>query len=135
MLNNHLYHPRYFIPRHITITPRMRTGRFLFYAAIAQGVPLILVSLTIHYNLPGMPSYFLKGVTVATRWSQQFFIPPISTTLFACFLLLIVAYFGFRELNPLIAATFLRQKNLETYGVQLNMEMLDVQLFEETKQM
>lgn len=113
----------------------MRAGRFLFYAAIAQGVPLILVSLTIHYNLSGMPSYFLKGVTVATRWSQQFFIPPISTTLFACFILLIASYFGFRQLNPLVAATFLRQKNLQAYGVQLNMETLDVKLFEETKQM
>lgn len=113
----------------------MRTSRFLFYAAIAQGLPCVFVGLTIHYELSGMPSYFLKGVTVATRSSQQFFIPPISTILFVCFILTTVSFFGFRKLNPLIAASFLRDKQLEQAKLQVNIERLDVHLFEETKQM
>lgn len=97
----------------------------------------MLVLLTIHYQLSGMPSYFLKGVTVATRWSQQFFIPPISTILFGCFLLLVVSYFGFRELNPVMRRVFLRNKQLEQlHGEDAEKKIdLDVDLFEKTKQM
>lgn len=126
---------RYFIPRRMQITPTMRMSRFLFYATIAQGLPFVFVGLTIHYELSGMPSYFLKGVTVATRSSQQFFIPPISTILFVCFILTIVSFFGFRKLDPLIAETRRRDRQLTEAKVQVNMERLDVHLFEETKQM
>lgn len=81
-----------------------------------------------------MPSYFLKGVTEATRWSQTFFIPPISTILFVCLVLLIVSYFGFRTLDPIVAKTFLTQKYIEKHNVQVNIEQIDVELYEETKQ-
>lgn len=126
---------RYYIPRRIEITDRHRMCRFIVYAAIAQGVPVILVTLSIVNNLSGMPSYFLKGVTEATRWSQQFFIPPISTILFVCLILLIISYFGFRTLDPIVAKAFLVKKNIEKHKIQVNIEQVDVQLYEETKQM
>lgn len=127
-------HCRYFIPRRIEITERFQMYRFIFYAMISQGIPIILVSLAIANNLSGMPSYFLKGVTEATRWSQQFFIPPISTILFVCLLLLIVSYFGFRTLDPIVAKAFLTKKYSEKHNVQVNVEQVDVQLYEDIKQ-
>lgn len=108
--------------------------RFAVYAVIAQGLPLVLVTLAIVNNLSGMPSYFLKGVTEETRWSQQFFIPPVSSILFVCLVLLIVSYFGFRTLDPIVAKTFLTQKYIEKHNVQVNIEQLNVELYEETKQ-
>lgn len=125
---------RYIIPRRKLSTPRLILFRFLCYAFISFGVPLVLVLMTYSKQLPGMPSYYLKGITEATHASQQFFIPPISSLLFVCFLLLIVSYFGFRKLNPIVAKTYLMKKTLQSHNVSVNVELLDVQLFGEVKQ-
>lgn len=81
-----------------------------------------------------MPSYFLKGLTEATRSSQQYFIPPISSMLFICFLLLIASYFGFRKLNPIVLKTFLVKKKIQRENLNVNLELIDVHLYEEVKQ-
>lgn len=125
---------RYFIPRRREITPRSILFRFIFYTLISFGVPLILVLITVSKQLPGMPSYYLKGLTEATRSSQQFFIPPISSILFICALLLITSYFGFRKLTPIVAKTYLMKKNIERHNISLNIELMDTKLYADVKQ-
>lgn len=126
---------RWFIPRRIELTPRKTLFRFIFYAIICQLVPLVLVLMTKHEaKSNGMPSYFLKGLTEATRSAQQYFIPPISSMLIICFALLIASYFGFRKLNPIVLQTFLVKKKIQSENLNVNLELIDVHLYGEVKQ-
>lgn len=125
---------RYFIPQRIVIKPLAYIIRFVIYATISQGIPIILVSLSASKALYGMPSYYLKGMSEATRDSQQYFIPPISTILFISFVLLVASYFGFRELNPIVLKAFLAKKVMEKRKIIENLEMIDVKYYEEVKQ-
>ncbi|XP_067647637.1 probable G-protein coupled receptor Mth-like 14 [Eurosta solidaginis] len=58
-----------------------------------------LVAMTIHKGLPGMPSYFMQGVTASIRESQRYFIPPVSSFLFLSFIALMIAFFGFQKVK------------------------------------
>lgn len=108
--------------------------RFVIYSTISLGIPIILVSLSASKALYGMPSYYLKGHTEATRDSQQYFIPPISTILFISFVLLVASYFGFRELNPIVLKAFLAKKVMEKRKIIDTLETIDVKYYEEVKQ-
>lgn len=88
-----------------------------------------------------MPSYYLKGYTEATRDSQQYFIPPISTILFISFVLLVASYFGFRQLNPIVLKAFLAKKVMEKRALtqkadekQTTLDIINVKYYEEVKQ-
>lgn len=94
----------------------MENVRFGFYAFIAFGIPFCLVLWAYSRRLPGMPSYYLKGVTEETRASQDYFIPPISSILFVCFGLLVSSYFGFRKIEAMLIVA----SKDEEYAKQLN---------------
>lgn len=84
-------------------------------------------------ELPGMPSYYLKGLTEATRSSQQYFIPPISTTLFICFVLLTVSFFGFRELDPIVTKMFLYRKKIQREHLRVKLDVIDIDHYENVR--
>lgn len=108
--------------------------RFIIYTTISLGIPIILVCLSASNSLYGMPSYYLKGQTEATRDSQQYFIPPISTILFISFTLLVASYFGFRELDPIVLKAFLAKKLMEKRNIVEKLDSIDVKYYEEVKQ-
>lgn len=108
--------------------------RFITYATISLGIPIVLVSLSASKSTNGMPSYYLKGVTEAIRDSQQYFIPPISTILFISFVLLVASYFGFRELDPIVLKAFLAKKVMEKRKMIETLDTIDVKYYEEVKQ-
>ncbi|KAG4069093.1 hypothetical protein HA402_008404 [Bradysia odoriphaga] len=124
----------YFIPQKTVIKPLAYIIRFIIYATISLGIPIILVSCSASKALYGMPSYYLKGHTEATRDSQQYFIPPISTVLFISFVLLVASYFGFRELNPIVLKAFLAKKVMEKRKIANTLETINVKYYEEVKQ-
>ena len=109
-------HHRYYLPRRKKLTKLMENVRFGFYAFIAFGIPFGLVLWAYSRRLPGMPSYYLKGVTEETRASQDYFIPPISSILFVCFGLLVSSYFGFRKIEAMLIVA----SKDEEYAKQLN---------------
>ncbi|XP_017066369.1 probable G-protein coupled receptor Mth-like 14 isoform X5 [Drosophila eugracilis] len=76
----------------------LASGYFVHSVVHIYGIPN-QVSLTIQKGLPGMPSYFLQGLTESIRDSQRYFIPPVSTILFLSFLINIISFFGFQRLN------------------------------------
>lgn len=108
--------------------------RFIIYATISQGIPIILVCLSASKALHGMPSYYLKGGTEAIRDSQQYFIPPISSILFISFVLLVASYFGFRELDPIVLKAFLAKKVMEKRKMIETLDTINVKYYEEVKQ-
>lgn len=93
-----------------------------------------MVGLSASKALYGMPSYYLKGQTEATRDSQQYFIPPISSILFISFVLLVASYFGFRELNPIVLKAFLAKKVMEKRKIVETLDIINVKYYEEVKQ-
>lgn len=133
-LNYQFHNFRYFIPQKIFVKPLAYIIRFIIYATISLGIPIILVSLSASKALYGMPSYYLKGQTEATRDSQQYFIPPISTILFISFVLLVASYFGFRQLNPVVLQAFLTKKAMEKRKIIETIDIIDVKYYEEVKQ-
>lgn len=124
---------RFYIPKKKRVSKRHNHFRFAFYGLICQGLPLALVLLSASLELPGMPSYYLKGLTEATRSSQQYFIPPISTTLFVCFVLLTVSFFGFRELDPIVSKIFLYKKKLERDHLREKLDTIDIEHYENVR--
>ncbi|XP_028899418.2 probable G-protein coupled receptor Mth-like 14 isoform X3 [Zeugodacus cucurbitae] len=72
---------------------------FAGHSLICYSVAGLLVALTIHKGLPGMPSYFMQGLTASIRESQRYFIPPVSTFLFLSFIVMMISFFGFQKLK------------------------------------
>ncbi|XP_036325975.1 probable G-protein coupled receptor Mth-like 14 [Rhagoletis pomonella] len=58
-----------------------------------------LVAMTVHKGLPGMPSYFMQGLTASIRESQRYFIPPVSSFLFLSFIVMMISFFGFQRIK------------------------------------
>ncbi|XP_034102565.1 probable G-protein coupled receptor Mth-like 14 isoform X1 [Drosophila albomicans] len=89
----------YKLPYYVQLNKTGTILNFIAYLLIAITGPAILVSLTVQKGLPGMPSYFLQGITESIRESQRYFIPPVSTMLGLSFLVLVVAFFGFQRIK------------------------------------
>ncbi|XP_054733091.1 probable G-protein coupled receptor Mth-like 14 isoform X1 [Anastrepha obliqua] len=66
---------------------------------ICCGIAGSLVAMTVHKGLPGMPSYFVQGLTASIRESQRYFIPPVSSLLFLSFIVMIISFFGFQRIK------------------------------------
>ncbi|XP_017066366.1 probable G-protein coupled receptor Mth-like 14 isoform X2 [Drosophila eugracilis] len=89
----------YKLPCCIQLSKAWSTFNFACYTLLSFSGSAAIVSLTIQKGLPGMPSYFLQGLTESIRDSQRYFIPPVSTILFLSFLINIISFFGFQRLN------------------------------------
>ncbi|KRG05680.1 probable G-protein coupled receptor Mth-like 14 isoform X1 [Drosophila mojavensis] len=89
----------YKLPRYVQFNKMWTIVNFGVYCAFAIVGPAILVTLTVQKGLPGMPSYFQKGLTESIRESQRYFIPPVSTLLGLSFLAMVVAFFGFQRIK------------------------------------
>lgn len=89
----------YKLPCYIQFNNTWTILNFTAYLFIAITGPAILVSLTVQKGLPGMPSYFLQGLTESIRESQRYFIPPVSTLLGLSFLVMVMAFFGFQRIK------------------------------------
>ncbi|XP_037718688.1 probable G-protein coupled receptor Mth-like 14 isoform X2 [Drosophila subpulchrella] len=89
----------YKLPCCIQLSKSWATFNFTCYTVLAFSVPATIVALTVQKGLPGMPSYFLQGLTESIRDSQRYFIPPVSTILFLSFLINIISFFGFQRIN------------------------------------
>lgn len=76
----------YKLPCCIQLTKSWAAFNFACYCILAFTGPATIVAMTIQKGLPGMPSYFLQGLTESIRDSQRYFIPPVSTVLFLSFL-------------------------------------------------
>lgn len=76
----------YKLPYYVQWPNYMIGVNFAVYLLISIAGPAILVTLTVQKGLPGMPSYFLQGLTESIRESQRYFIPPVSTILGLSFL-------------------------------------------------
>ncbi|SPP86930.1 probable G-protein coupled receptor Mth-like 14 isoform X1 [Drosophila guanche] len=96
---NVLFNVWYKLPCCIQLTKTWATINFVCYCLIAFTGPATLVALTVQKGLPGMPSYFLQGLTESIRESQRYFIPPVSTILICSFLVNIISFFGFQRIN------------------------------------
>ncbi|XP_016995983.2 probable G-protein coupled receptor Mth-like 14 [Drosophila takahashii] len=89
----------YKLPCCIQLSKPWATFNFACYTVLAFSGPATIVALTVQKGLPGMPSYFLQGLTESIRDSQRYFIPPVSTILFLSFLINIISFFGFQRIN------------------------------------
>ncbi|KAH8365526.1 hypothetical protein KR093_001690 [Drosophila rubida] len=89
----------YKLPYYVQLNKTGTILNFIAYLLIAITGPAILVSMTVQKGLPGMPSYFLQGITESIRESQRYFIPPVSTMLGLSFLVLVGAFFGFQRIK------------------------------------
>ncbi|KAI8038958.1 hypothetical protein M5D96_007668 [Drosophila gunungcola] len=89
----------YKLPCCIQLSKSWATFNFACYTGLAFSGPATIVALTVQKGLPGMPSYFLQGLTESIRDSQRYFIPPVSTVLFLSFLINIISFFGFQRIN------------------------------------
>ncbi|KAL7733591.1 hypothetical protein ACLKA6_005054 [Drosophila palustris] len=89
----------YKLPYYVQLSNTWTILNFTAYLFIAITGPAILVSLTVQKGLPGMPSYFLQGLTESIRESQRYFIPPVSTILGLSFLVMVIAFFGFQRIK------------------------------------
>ncbi|XP_034480489.1 probable G-protein coupled receptor Mth-like 14 isoform X2 [Drosophila innubila] len=87
------------LPYYIQLNNTWTILNFTAYLFIAITGPAIMVSLTVQKGLPGMPSYFLQGLTESIRESQRYFIPPVSTILGLSFLVMVIAFFGFQRIK------------------------------------
>lgn len=76
----------YKLPCRVQLSKSWATFNFSCYCFFAIAGPSSIVALTVQKGLPGMPSYFLQGLTESIRDSQRYFIPPVSTILFLSFL-------------------------------------------------
>ncbi|XP_037939191.1 probable G-protein coupled receptor Mth-like 14 [Teleopsis dalmanni] len=102
-------------------------SNFIVFILICFTGPLVLVILTAQKGLPGMPSYFLQGLTESIRESQRYFIPPVSTLLFLSFLVLVISFFGFQRIKK--RETTVREKK---FYFTINTE-IDEEKYEEVK--
>ncbi|KAH8303821.1 hypothetical protein KR018_008571, partial [Drosophila ironensis] len=89
----------YALPCCVELTKSWAIFNFACYCVFAFAGPSAIVALTVQKGLPGMPSYFLQGLTESIRDSQRYFIPPVSTILFLSFLINILSFFGFQRVN------------------------------------
>ncbi|KAH8380098.1 hypothetical protein KR009_008905, partial [Drosophila setifemur] len=115
----------YKLPCCIQLTKSWATFNFACYCCLAFGGPAAIVTLTVQKGLPGMPSYFLQGLTESIRDSQRYFIPPVSTILFLSFLINIISFFGFQRVNGYARA--------DKIGHSQHSAMFDQQKYEEVK--
>ncbi|EDW49900.1 GM14322 [Drosophila sechellia] len=99
----------YKLPCCIQCSKSWATFNFGCYAVFAFSGPATIVALTVQKGLPGMPSYFLQGLTESIRDSQRYFIPPVSTILFLSFLINIISFFGFQRISGYAKA----EKNIQ----------------------
>ncbi|XP_001983170.2 probable G-protein coupled receptor Mth-like 14 isoform X3 [Drosophila grimshawi] len=89
----------YKLPYYIQFNKTWTILNFGAYCVFSITGPAILVSLTVQKGLPGMPSYFLQGLTESIRESQRYFIPPVSTILGLSFLVMVISFFGFQRIK------------------------------------
>ncbi|KAH8416273.1 hypothetical protein KR222_002051, partial [Zaprionus bogoriensis] len=89
----------YKLPYYVQLPNHWIGINFAVYLLVSISGPAILVTLTVQKGLPGMPSYFLQGLTESIRESQRYFIPPVSTILGLCFLVMVISFFGFQRIK------------------------------------
>ncbi|KAH8375673.1 hypothetical protein KR200_010211, partial [Drosophila serrata] len=117
----------YKLPCCIQLTKLWAAFNFACYCILAFTGPATIVAMTVQKGLPGMPSYFLQGLTESIRDSQRYFIPPVSTVLFLSFLINIISFFGFQRINGYAKA------NGEESDLCRNNERFDQQKYEDVK--
>ncbi|XP_016975863.1 probable G-protein coupled receptor Mth-like 14 [Drosophila rhopaloa] len=115
----------YKVPCCIRLSKPWATFNFACYTLLAFSGPATIVALTAQKGLPGMPSYFIQGLTESIRDSQRYFIPPVSTILFLSFLINIISFFGFQRINGY-------EKTQKIDEVQKSL-LFDQQKYEEVK--
>ncbi|XP_068148300.1 probable G-protein coupled receptor Mth-like 14 [Drosophila tropicalis] len=116
----------YKLPCCIQLSKTWTMVNFGCYCFVSFTGPSVLVFLTVQKGLPGMPSYFLQGLSESIRESQRYFIPPVSTILFISFLVNIGAFFGFQRIDGYLRAE--KEDNATS-----NTVMFDQQKYEEVK--
>ncbi|KAH8297872.1 hypothetical protein KR054_012660, partial [Drosophila jambulina] len=117
----------YKLPCCIQLTKFWAAFNFACYCILAFTGPATIVAMTVQKGLPGMPSYFLQGLTESIRDSQRYFIPPVSTVLFLSFLINIISFFGFQRINGYAKAEG------EERDLCQNNERFDQQKYEDVK--
>lgn len=93
-----------YVLHYVNLRTRHKTAHFVAYFMVAMVLPIFLVIYTKIKRIPGMPSYFQQAWNESIKMGQRYFIPPVSTILAICFVLLVLAYFGFRKLDELLTA-------------------------------
>ncbi|XP_043069989.1 probable G-protein coupled receptor Mth-like 14 isoform X3 [Drosophila bipectinata] len=119
----------YKLPCRVQLSKSWATFNFACYCFFAIAGPSSIVALTVQKGLPGMPSYFLQGLTESIRDSQRYFIPPVSTILFLSFLINILSFFGFQR----VKGYELAEKKDQGQDPVQNSIAFDQQKFEDVK--
>ncbi|KRF97800.1 uncharacterized protein Dwil_GK16540 [Drosophila willistoni] len=117
----------YKLPCCIQLSKTWTMVNFGCYCFVSFTGPSVLVFLTVQKGLPGMPSYFLQGLSESIRESQRYFIPPVSTILFISFLVNIISFFGFQRIDGYLRAE--KEDNVNSSRTA----MFDQQKYEEVK--
>ncbi|XP_039966733.1 probable G-protein coupled receptor Mth-like 14 isoform X1 [Bactrocera neohumeralis] len=102
------------------------------HSLVCYSVAGSLVAFTIHKGLPGMPSYFMQGLTASIRESQRYFIPPVSSFLFLSFIVMMISFFGFQKIKKQKVETAAKDSTSGTVHPNIIVE-IDEMKYEEVK--